>query len=118
MSLKPILARLANAERLAEAEAEEAFGIIMGGEATPAGLARTLTLEVTPEGAERVAVAMRLGRLSLIVRAMEDGPATAGAPRPVTVFASDVSPALARDAEQGLRMRIIQGGEDREVTFR
>lgn len=42
MSLKPILARLANAERLAEAEAEEAFGIIMGGEATPAQIAGLL----------------------------------------------------------------------------
>jgi len=42
MSLKPILARLANAERLAESEAEEAFGIIMGGEATPAQIAGLL----------------------------------------------------------------------------
>jgi anthranilate phosphoribosyltransferase len=42
MSLKPILARLADAERLTEAEAEEAFGIIMGGEATPAQIAGLL----------------------------------------------------------------------------
>lgn len=42
MSLKPILARLANAERLAESESEEAFGIIMGGEATPAQIAGLL----------------------------------------------------------------------------
>ncbi|MBR0650986.1 anthranilate phosphoribosyltransferase [Roseomonas terrae] len=42
MSLKPILARLANAERLTEAEAEDAFGIIMGGEATPAQIAGLL----------------------------------------------------------------------------
>ncbi|MBR0672763.1 anthranilate phosphoribosyltransferase [Neoroseomonas soli] len=42
MSLKPILARLAAAERLAESEAEEAFGIIMAGEATPAQIAGLL----------------------------------------------------------------------------
>ena len=42
MSLKPILARLAAAERLTEAESEEAFGIIMGGEATPAQIAGLL----------------------------------------------------------------------------
>jgi anthranilate phosphoribosyltransferase len=42
MSLKPILARLAAAERLTEAESEDAFGIIMGGEATPAQIAGLL----------------------------------------------------------------------------
>ena len=42
MSLKPILARLAAAERLSEAEAEDAFGIIMSGEATPAQIAGLL----------------------------------------------------------------------------
>ena len=42
MSLKPILARLAAAERLNEAASEEAFGIIMEGEATPAQIAGLL----------------------------------------------------------------------------
>ena len=41
-SLKPILARLAAGERLAETEAEDAFGIIMAGEATPAQIAGLL----------------------------------------------------------------------------
>ncbi|MBS7811755.1 anthranilate phosphoribosyltransferase [Roseococcus pinisoli] len=40
--LKPILARLAAGERLAESEAETAFGIIMAGEATPAQIAGLL----------------------------------------------------------------------------
>lgn len=35
-SLKPVLARLGRGERLSAAEAEEAFGIIMDGQATPA----------------------------------------------------------------------------------
>ncbi len=38
-SLKPVLARLAAGETLAETEAEAAFGIIMAGEATPAQIA-------------------------------------------------------------------------------
>ena len=42
MSLKPILARLALGETLSEDEAEEAFGIIMEGEATPAQIAGLL----------------------------------------------------------------------------
>jgi len=84
--------------------------------------ARTVTLEVTPEQAERVAVAIRLGRLSLVVRSAEsEDMALAGAesaPRPRTVFGGDVSPALGQDAERGVRLRVIQGTEDSEVTFR
>jgi anthranilate phosphoribosyltransferase len=41
-SLKPVLARLAAGERLAESEAEAAFGVIMAGEATPAQIAGLL----------------------------------------------------------------------------
>ena len=41
-TLKPILARLATGETLAESEAEAAFGIIMAGEATPAQIAGLL----------------------------------------------------------------------------
>jgi len=95
-------------------------------------VARTVTLEVTPEQAERIAVATRLGRIDLTVRAIElDGPATATAPSsPADVawnaetargslFGADVSPALARSAvSPGARMRVIQGGEQNEVTFR
>ncbi len=40
--LKPVLARLAAGETLAESEAEAAFGIIMAGEATPAQIAGLL----------------------------------------------------------------------------
>jgi anthranilate phosphoribosyltransferase len=40
--LKPVLGRLAAGERLAESEAEAAFGVIMAGEATPAQIAGLL----------------------------------------------------------------------------
>jgi len=42
MSLKPVLARLAAGERLAESEAEAAFDTVMAGEATPAQIAGML----------------------------------------------------------------------------
>lgn len=93
-----------------------------GATASPEGrIARTVTLEVTPEEAERVAVAAQLGRLSLTIRAMsvervEEGPARR------SVFGGDVSPALSQaDAVErpvGARLRIIQGDERQEVIFR
>lgn len=83
-------------------------------------VARTVTLEVTPEQAERVAVATQLGRISLAVRSIEGVP-EAAAPRPSLVFGSDVSSALTgpqAPAPAAPRMRIIQGGSQQEVTFR
>lgn len=83
-------------------------------------VARTVTLEVNPEQAERVAVATQLGRISLVVRSIEGVPEAAG-PRPSLVFGSDVSSALSgpqAPAPAAPRMRIIQGGSQQEVTFR
>lgn len=103
-----------------------------GGGATEPGVgrvARTVTLEVTPEQAERVAVATRLGRIDLTVRAIDlEGP-TNGIPTATaslepegtrgSLFGADVSPALARSGvSPGARMRVIQGGEQQEVNFR
>jgi pilus assembly protein CpaB len=82
-------------------------------------VARTVTLEVTPEQAERLAVAMQLGRISLVVRSIEGVPEATG-PRPSLVFGSDVSSALTgpQAPSPTQRMRIIQGGSQQEVTFR
>ncbi len=67
MSLKPILARLANAERLNEAEAEEAFGIIMGGEATPAQIAGLLmAMRVRGETVAEMTGAVRAMRARMV----------------------------------------------------
>ncbi|MBV1798606.1 Flp pilus assembly protein CpaB [Siccirubricoccus sp. G192] len=88
-------------------------------------VARTITLEVLPEHAERVAVAGRLGRLSLTIRAMDQAPegaapdATASDALPSSVFGSDVSPALSRSGPAvGSRIRVIQGNDLQEVVFR
>jgi pilus assembly protein CpaB len=90
----------------------------MAADATPNRIARTVTLEVSAEQAERVAVGSRLGRIALTVRAM--GPAEAvAAAKAGSVFGGDVSPALARSVvSEGIRMRVIQGDGQREVTFR
>ncbi len=116
-----------------------------GGETPPTGaasaagrprVASTVTLQVTSEQSERVAVAERLGRLLLTVRSMD---AEEGAPRPATVaeadpapagavpaarpggvvFGSDVSSALLRDEPSAMpRMRVIQGANRNDVIFR
>jgi len=79
-------------------------------------VARTITLEVTPEGAERVAVAEQLGRLAVTVRpAIETTEETrAGA----AVYGGDVSNALGDFSIPPPRMRVIQGGDAQEFTFR
>jgi len=79
-------------------------------------LAHTVTLEVTPQQAERAAVAERLGRLTLAIRAA-DGIAEATGPRS-SVYGGDVSPALADGITPGVaKMKVIEGKDRREVTF-
>jgi pilus assembly protein CpaB len=57
--------------------------------------ARTVTLEVSEQQAERVSVAARLGKLSLAIRSAGSAPAGSKAPGgPNTTWAGDVSPAL------------------------
>lgn len=89
-----------------------------GGEGLPSRIARTVTLEVSAEQAERVAIASRLGRIALSVRAMGPAPEETS-PSGRSLFGSDVSQALARSGvSQGARMQVIQGEERAEVTFR
>lgn len=82
-------------------------------------LARTVTLEVTADQAERVAVAERLGRLSLTVRAIEPTDAlVAETPATGPIFGADVSTGLSGMAPAGTRLRLIQGNTEQEVVFR
>lgn len=80
---------------------------------------RTVTLEVLPGEAERVSVAMRLGRLSLSLRSA--GVVNAGADtRDKTTWALDVSSAVGNDAAPAVDnvVRIFRGaGETREFKF-
>jgi pilus assembly protein CpaB len=84
------------------------------------GKARTVTMEVTSDQAERVSVATRLGRLSLAVRSADHAPVAAAADPPKTTWASDVSPALGADVAQGTRsvLHVFQGAADgKEFRF-
>jgi pilus assembly protein CpaB len=68
--------------------------VIDGTDAKPAGgnpSARTVTLEVTPEQAEKINVAAELGKLSLTLRGVGGASASSGS-KPT--WAGDVSPAL------------------------
>jgi anthranilate phosphoribosyltransferase len=72
--MKKILARLAAGERLAESEAEAAFGLIMAGEATPAQIAGLLmAMRVRGETVAEMTGAVRAMRARMIaVEAPED----------------------------------------------
>jgi pilus assembly protein CpaB len=89
------------------------MGGFMGG---PMGghVARTVTLQLSPGDADRLAVAQHLGHVSLVVRAMDQD--KADAPLPTSVFSRDVSPAL--DHPAGATVRVIQGDQHNDVTFR
>jgi pilus assembly protein CpaB len=79
-------------------------------------LARTVTLEVTPQQAEKAAVAERLGKLTLAIRAV-DGAMEAGGPRSVT-YGGDVSAALSdAPVAAATHMQVIEGKDARDVTF-
>ncbi len=67
-NLKPVLARLALGECLSEAEAEDAFGILMSGEATPAQIGGLLmALRVRGETVPELAGAVRAMRARMLV---------------------------------------------------
>jgi pilus assembly protein CpaB len=65
------------------------------GDKTQQPQAGTVTLEVTPEQDEKVAVATRLGHLSLAVLSAAGGIGSPPAARQTVTWAKDVSPALA-----------------------
>jgi hypothetical protein len=83
--------------------------------------ATTVTIEVDPSQAERVEVANRLGRLSLVVRSASNEPvAAADAAPPTITWASDVSPALGSEttAAGGSVVHVYSGaGDGKEYRF-
>src|SRR6516164_1149427 len=74
----------------------------------------TVTLQVTPEDADKVAVAQHLGHLSLAVRAISDGAVVMTA-QTKPVFSKDVSSFLA--GPPGFTVRVIEGQDNKEVVF-
>ena len=87
------------------------------GTSTDQGATHTVTLEVTEMQAERLALAARLGHLSLIVRAADALPGMQN-DRPETTWGGDVSPALNQGRTAGRIMRVYQGiTEGKEFRF-
>lgn len=90
------------------------------GTSTDQPMAHTVTLEVTPLQAERVAVAIRLGRLSLVVRSAEAGLVTTeieNTATPIT-WGGDVSTALNQGHSSGRTVKVFHGKDDgKEVKF-
>ena len=90
-------------------------------------LAKTITLEVTPEQAEAVNVAEGIGKISLTLRSLsapEQNNGTAGATAPNAEAArpkftrdSDVSKLLNPHGNVNSRVNVIRGGESQELEF-
>lgn len=78
---------------------------------------RTVTIEATPEQAERISLAARLGRLSLSVCPLSE---CAGSRQPASLtWGGDVSPALARDQTVvSSTLHVFNGaGEQKDIRF-
>jgi pilus assembly protein CpaB len=87
------------------------------GTGTEQGTTHTITLEVTERQAKRVALAARLGHLSLIVRAADVVPDTQDG-KPETTWGGDVSPALNPGRTVGRVIQIYRGTtEGKESRF-
>lgn len=110
--------------------------LVEGGQATGllegrATSSRTITLEVTPHDAARIAVATRLGKLQVVLRAApadggadtrvaEAAPApavpAAAAPASAPVWGGDVSRALRNDSPaRSVEVRVFQGTHDAQA---
>lgn len=94
-------------------------GALPGG--SEGNAARTVTIEVTGEQAQRVQVAARIGRLSLSVRSSDTSDATTANEDYAAVYASDVSSALSGQQPRIVQdvMRLHSGtSESKEFKFR
>ncbi len=92
-----------------------AQGAVAAGDNATGRVARTVTLEVSPQQAERAALAERLGKITLSIRAVDGITEATG--RRSAVYGGDVSAALAGDAPTSTRMRVIEGSNARDVSF-
>lgn len=91
------------------------------GSATPSGPAKTATLEVTPAGAETVALVTELGKLTLSLRSLAVAEEAGGEPAKGSArvtWDSDVSPALRPENQPRTTMTVVRGPEAKIVDIR
>jgi pilus assembly protein CpaB len=101
--------------RIIAVDQEMAQGAPSNGDAA-GKLAAIVTLQATTDQAERLAVASRLGRLSLAIRSAADDEKTEGTDAVTNADVSSVRPPVATPV--GARVQVIQGDQRNEVTFR
>jgi pilus assembly protein CpaB len=101
---------LAMGRRLRTEEGEEGSG----------GQAKTATLEVTRDGAEKVALVTELGKISLSLRSLATGDLPTGEPEAGfrATWDSDVSPVLRPENQPRTTMAVIRGQQAQTVTTR
>ena len=94
-------------------------GAAPGAPATATSTARTVTLEVTETGVERVQLATRIGKLSLAVCSADAGAASSkNGGR--TIWAQDVSQAMAdlpSAKSQAAAVHVFQGSDEQDFHF-
>jgi pilus assembly protein CpaB len=85
-----------------------------------AGQIRTATLEVTPAGAERVALVAELGKLSLSLRSLAAGEHQPAAPpvSPGITWDSEVSPVLRPENQPRTGLLLLHGSKAETVSVR
>lgn len=97
-----------------------AQGAVASPDNTAGRVAHTVTLEVSPQQAEQTALAVRLGKVTLAIRAVDAVTEATG--RRGSVYGGDISPALAALTDGATpgspRMRVIEGKDAHEVSFR
>ena len=123
-STLPLSRRVAAETVLADLRVIAIDQLLIRGVAPPVDggtLNHTVTLEVLSADAEKIAVATRLGRLSIAVRAAQDATHPVEPGVTTTTWGGDVSPALGGPAPQkasGVTLKLYQGSaEAKEIKF-
>lgn len=117
------LGEVERGRRVSETVLEDVRVLAMGrrlrteeGEESAGSQIRTTTLEVSPAGAEKVALVTELGKLSLSLRSLahEDGPPAKPATR--ITWDADVSPVLRPENQPRTTMAVVRGAETSTVS--
>lgn len=112
--------------RVSETVLEDVRVLAMGTRLTGAGTddagtgsqARTATLEITPRGAEKVALVAELGKLSLSLRSLAATAANPPADGAALTWDSDASPALRPENQPNSTVAVVRGGKTETLTVR
>ena len=83
-------------------------------------LAKTVTVEVTPQQAEKIAVAAEVGKISVALRSLAKGEKEANEPdflQALSTSDRDVSPTMNRNGPVAPSVRLMRGQESEQIQF-